>query len=195
MRIILASASPRRKELLQQIGWDFEVQVSEVEEIITESSPGQAVEELSRQKAEAVFGQLPESAGETLVIGADTVVACDGRILGKPKGEEDARRMLRMLQGRSHYVYTGVTLCYSPGSAEGERRTRTVTFHETARVDFYPMDGEETDWYAASGEPLDKAGAYGIQGLCARFIKGIEGDYNCVVGLPVGRLYQEVKKL
>lgn len=195
MRIILASASPRRRELLQQIGWEFEVQVSEVEEVITTSHPGQVVEELSRQKAEAVFGQLSGMETATLVIGADTVVACDGEILGKPRGGEDARRMLHMLQGRSHHVYTGVTLCYWSLAAPIERQRRTVTFHEAARVDFYPMSEEEIDWYAASGEPLDKAGAYGIQGLCARFIKGIEGDYNTVVGLPVGRLYQEVKAL
>ena len=206
MKIILASASPRRRELLQQIGLEFEVQVSVVEEMITKSDPGEVVMELSRQKAEAVLRQARESGEEILVIGADTVVACDGRILGKPADEEDAARMLRLLQGRSHYVYTGVTLCYVPGKARESqllsetsvqilRQVKTTSFYEAARVDFYPMSEDEISWYASSGEPLDKAGAYGIQGLCARFIRGIEGDYNCVVGLPVGRLYQELKGL
>lgn len=194
MRIILASASPRRRELLQQIGWEFEIKVSEVEEIITKSRPDEVVEELSRQKAQAVASLLGECSEDVLVIGADTVVACDGRILGKPADREDAAGMLRLVQGRSHHVYTGVTLCLLPGS-KSEKKAQTLSFHEAARVDFYPMSEEEISWYVSGEEPMDKAGAYGIQGLCARFIKGIEGDYNCVVGLPVGRLYQEVKKL
>ena len=109
----MASASPRRRELLQQIGWEFEIKVSEVEEIITGSRPHEVVEELSCQKAQAVASVLGECREDGLVIGADTVVACDGRILGKPANREDAAGMLRLVQGRSHYVYTGVTLCLS----------------------------------------------------------------------------------
>ena len=196
MRIILASASPRRRELLHQIGWDFEVCVSQVEETITKTLPAEVVEELSAQKARAVFDHLQvhkpeENEGVFLVIGADTVVACDGEILGKPADREDAVRMLRMLQGRSHHVYTGVTLCCC--HAEGQMMTKS--FHEETEVTFYPMTEQEIQDYVDTKEPMDKAGAYGIQGICARYISGIRGDYNNVVGLPVGRLYQEVQSL
>ena len=208
MKIILASASPRRKELLKQIGLDFEVVVSDVEEKVTSSVPHEVVEELSRQKAQACMDVVwnsevyrskelvSESGVEVrekevlLVIGADTVVACDGRILGKPKDAQDAMDMLEMLQGRAHEVYTGVTLMYC---RDGEK-VQVCTFHEATKVRFYPMSREEIEAYVASGDPLDKAGSYGIQGFCARYISGIEGDYNNVVGLPVGRVYQEVKK-
>ena len=217
MKIILASASPRRRELLHQIGWDFEICVSQVEEKITKTLPWEVVEELSCQKAEDVFRRLLENrkeeaesavvrkasfavAGEPvaaeaenslLVIGADTIVACDSRILGKPADREDAVAMLKLLQGRSHHVYTGVTLCLYRAAGEIVRST----FHEVTEVNFYPMTEEEIQWYVDSREPMDKAGSYGIQGLCARYISGINGDYNNVVGLPVGRLYQEVQKL
>lgn len=201
IKIILASASPRRRELLGQIGLTFQVKVSDVEERITETTPGPVVEQLSAQKAEAVW--LQEAAdweneagegaeGELLVIGADTVVFCDGEILGKPRDTAHATAMLDMLQGRTHQVYTGVTLLCRKG---GEEEIIRKSFHEATTVHFYPMDKREIGEYVASGEPLDKAGAYGIQGLCARYIKGIEGDYSNVVGLPVARLYQEIKAL
>jgi septum formation protein len=161
-----------------------------VEEHVSASEPWRVVEELSGQKAEAVLEGMPGEDG-VLVIGADTVVAADGSILGKPKGAEDAARMLRMLSGREHTVYTGVTLLLQ----KGERETIKKSFHEATKVIFYPMTEEEIEAYVATKDPLDKAGAYGIQGLCARYIRGIEGDYNNVVGLPVGRLYQEIKGL
>ncbi len=186
MRIVLASASPRRKELLKQIEIEFEVCVSEVEEIITETVPAKVVEELSAQKAEAVFKKI---AGDVLVIGADTVVAFGDTILGKPKSEEEARGMLLSLQGREHQVYTGVTL-YS--RVDGKENCNT--FSECTRVKFYPMTDNEITQYIKSYEPMDKAGAYGIQGLGARYVEKIEGDYNNVVGLPIARLYQELKK-
>ncbi|WP_418877045.1 Maf family protein [Waltera sp.] len=219
-KIILASASPRRRELLTQIGLDFDVVVSETEEKITSTEPAKVVEELSAQKAEAVWEKLrsmtasqgsvtnaerldegsevfePEqTSGETtmtdtLVLGADTVVACDGKILGKPADTEAAAAMLTMLQGRGHEVYTGVTILYEQN---GERKT--LTFHEKTTVHFYPMTDAQIREYVATGDPMDKAGAYGIQGFCARYIRGIEGDYNNVVGLPVGRVYQELHGL
>lgn len=196
MKIILASASPRRRELLAQIGLDFEVRVSQVEEKVTQTDAALVVEELSAQKAEAVLAKAAEEAVQAeaaeeavLVIGADTVVAVEGRILGKPSGTQEAEQMLALLAGRTHEVCTGVTLLYQKA---GEVRRKT--FHETTRVTFYPMDRREISQYAATGDCLDKAGAYGIQGVCARYIKGIEGDYNNVVGLPVGRLYQEVRE-
>lgn len=193
MRIILASASPRRRELLEQIGLDFEVVTSHVVEQISSVRPDDAVEELSRQKAEAVFCQETEAAeGGLLVIGADTVVALDGVILGKPVDGGDAFRMLERLQGREHEVYTGVTLLYK---AAGASERKAKCFHERTRVYFYPMTKAEISEYVHTGDPLDKAGAYGIQGFCARYISRIEGDYNNVVGLPVGRLYQEIREL
>ena len=188
-KIILASASPRRRELLTQIGLDFDVVVSETEEKINSTEPAKVVEELSAQKAEAVWEKLAESgvcdpeqkSGETtmtdtLVLGADTV--------------EAAAAMLTMLQGRGHEVYTGVTILYEEN---GERKM--LTFHEKTTVHFYPMTDAQIREYVATGDPMDKAGAYGIQGFCARYIRGIEGDYNNVVGLPVGRVYQELHGL
>ena len=189
MRIILASASPRRRELLAQIGLDFEVKVSNVEEKAEATDVEALVEELSGQKAKAVLMEIPEDERDVLVIGADTVVAIGNEILGKPKDRQDAERMLRALSGREHQVYTGVTLLYRQG-IQVKRRT----FHEATKVCFYPMTAEEIDFYAATSEPMDKAGAYGIQGVFARYVQGIEGDYNNVVGLPVGRLYQEAKE-
>lgn len=189
MRILLASASPRRRELLEQIGLSFEVVVSHVEEVITETEPGKVVEQLSAQKAEAVAGSLGEPE-ETLVIGADTVVAAENTILGKPADAAKAAEMLRLLAGRTHAVYTGVTLILRGASGETARKT----FHVRTDVSFYPMEEAEIRQYVATGDCMDKAGAYGIQGVCARYISGINGDYNNVVGLPVGRLYQEMKE-
>ena len=206
MEIILASASPRRKELLHQIGLDFAIWVSQVEEKITKTEAWEVVEELSAQKARDVFDRV-WALGDFLVIGADTVVACDGTILGKPKDETDATRMLKMLQGRAHQVYTGVTLCYCGKRSNmvdaertecdkiGEKGYQELVFHEKTEVTFYPMTDDEIAAYIATGEPMDKAGAYGIQGLGARYISHITGDYGNVVDLPVGRLYQELRRL
>lgn len=191
MEIILASASPRRKELLEQIGIPFRIKVSDVEEKVTTDVPCLLVQELSEQKARAVMEDVAGEAEDVLVIGADTVVSCDGRILGKPGDTQKAVEMLSLLQGRAHQVYTGVTLLRRPGMAG---TVEQKTFYEATKVHFCPMSEQEIADYAATGDPLDKAGAYGIQGLCARYIDGIEGDYNNVVGLPVCRLYQEMKE-
>lgn len=210
MKIYLASASPRRKELLEQIGLEFEVKISNVQERVTVSEPGRVVEELSAQKAEAVLEELSAQKAETvveklsdreaevvrqrtaefLIIGADTVVELDGGILGKPAHRQQAFEMLERLAGRTHRVYTGVTLLYRTG----EGKTLRKTFHEMTKVSFYPMSKKEIACYLNTGDCMDKAGAYGIQGFCARYIRSIEGDYNNVVGLPVGRLYQEAKE-
>lgn len=186
LRLVLASASPRRRELLSQIGLEFTVMPSTKEENAKATEAGALVQELSRQKAVDIWEQLSgaDNQPELLVIGADTVVCCEGKILGKPHSREAAAEMLTALQGRSHEVYTGVTL-YTQSEA--------VTFFECTQVEFYPMTEAEISDYIDSNEPMDKAGAYGIQGLGARFVKGIRGDYNNVVGLPVGRLYQELK--
>lgn len=191
MKIYLASASPRRKELLKQVGISFRVMPSSVEEKITKEKPDEVVEELSYQKAVDVCGRLMEEKQENfVVIGADTVVSAWGKILGKPADKEDAVRMLKGLQGVSHQVYTGVTIAWK----NQDISPMYATFSECTDVTMYPMTEEEIRRYVDSGEPMDKAGAYAIQGLCAAHIQGICGDYNNVVGLPVGRLCQELKR-
>jgi septum formation protein len=182
-QLILASGSPRRKEILEQVGISFEVMKSDVEEVITKTDPAEIVMELSRQKAEDVFGKLDDPA---IVLGADTVVAYDGKILGKPEDEEDAKAMLRMLSGKKHSVFTGVTLVSKKG---------IESFYEETLVEFYPMNEEEIEAYVLSGEPMDKAGAYGIQGKAAAFIKGIQGDYYNVVGLPIAKVIINLQKM
>lgn len=191
MKLYLASASPRRRELLGQIGLEFEVRVSNVQEEVTASEPARVVEELSARKARAVFADLEQELRQFLVIGADTVVAADGRILGKPADSRAAAEMLAMLSGRSHEVFTGVTVIGRTSAGQ----IREKTFHERTEVVFYAMSRAEIAGYVSTGDCLDKAGAYGIQGLFARYVKEIKGDYNNVVGLPVGRLYQEMKDL
>ena len=185
--IILASASPRRRELLDMVGIPFSVCPSQGEEQIRGSSPKEVVEELSEQKAREVF---LKTSGEVLVIGADTVVAAEGNILGKPKNRKEAIQMLKKLQGASHEVYTGVTMLSRDENGEQQK-----TFHVMTAVEFYPMSEEEIESYVETGEPMDKAGAYGIQGKAGIFVKEIRGDYNNVVGLPVARLYQELKQM
>lgn len=182
-KIILASGSPRRKELLTQIGVTFDIVKAEGEEVITSAVPSDVVKELSEQKAR----EVAEKCDGAVIIGADTVVAADGQILGKPKDKEDAMRMLRMLQGKDHEVITGVTVLL-------RNLQKTVQFAEVTKVHVFPMTKEQIKDYIESGEPMDKAGAYGIQGKFAAYVSGIEGDYNNVVGLPIGRLYQEVLK-
>ena len=187
-QVVLASASPRRKELLAQIGLESEIRPSRMEEETREKRPDRVVMELSRQKAEDVASGCP---GGTMVIGADTVVSVGNEILGKPGTPMRAYEMLEKIQGRTHQVYTGVTVLL----CQGEDRCHGITFAERTDVHVYPMTCGEMKEYAQCGEPLDKAGAYGIQGRFAAYIKGIEGDYANVVGLPVGRLYQEIKRL
>lgn len=178
--VILASQSPRRQELLRFLCSTFEIRVSDVDETISQGvSPADAVELLARRKAEAVARDFADA----LVIGADTVVAIDGLILGKPCGSEEAAAMLRRLSGRTHQVYTGVCLC------RGEKRD---VFHCCTDVEFSPLTEEEIGWYLATGEPFDKAGAYGIQGFGARFIRRIAGDFYNVMGLPVNLLYARI---
>lgn len=194
MRIILASGSPRRREILKQIGLKFEVIVSDAPEKSRASAPEDLVRELSGIKARAVWDMLTGDNGmseDFIVIGADTVVAYRGRILGKPKTEEEAKEFLTMIQSDTHEVYTGVTLIRH---LAGKSDTEEKVFCEETKVHFASMSEEEIDAYIATGDCMDKAGAYGIQGFCARYIRGIEGDYNNVVGLPAARLYAELKE-
>lgn len=199
-QIILASQSPRRKELLEQIGLEFEICPAKGEEIITKSIPEEVVMELSRQKAEEVAAMVSSytiehkditTPSDILVIGADTVVAYDGKILGKPVDEADAKSMLSMLSGNTHSVFTGVTLVLIDKSG----RAGEIVFYEKTDVKMHKMSEQEIDRYISTGEPMDKAGSYGIQGKCAIYIEKIDGDYNNVVGLPITRIYQELKKI
>ena len=204
-QIILASASPRRKELLEQIGLEFEVIPAKGEEVITKTAPHEVVMELSRQKALEVAGIVSQFVKENtviaepqdmLVIGADTVVAALNKaeqmeILGKPKDETDAYRMLSMLSGKVHSVYTGVTFVFLDKSG----RAGVHSFYEKTDVYMKTLSDLEINRYIATGEPSDKAGAYGIQGKCAIYIEKIDGDYNNVVGLPIAGIYSELQKL
>lgn len=208
-RLILASASPRRKELLEQAGAVFEIIPAKGEELITKEEPREVVMELALQKAKEVAALVPEQESaaspgkvkvrtsnlsadgeEMFILGADTVVACDGRILGKPVDEADAVRMLSMLSGNTHSVYTGVAVVWKKDGNE-----QIFQFYEETKVTMYPMSQAEIEAYVKTGEPMDKAGAYGIQGKCAIYIEKIMGDYNNVVGLPIARIYQEMKRL
>lgn len=188
-RLILASASPRRREILAQVGAEFEVIPAKGEELLTSTEPKEAVLQLSCQKAEETAGRLSGDAGNIVVLGADTIVSLDGAILGKPKDKKDAVRMLGLLNRREHSVFTGVTMI-----VRGDGKEQIISFYEETRVFMYPMTKEQIQAYTETGEPLDKAGAYGIQGKCAVYIEKIVGDYYNVVGLPVAAIYQNLEK-
>lgn len=183
---ILASASPRRKELLAQAGIPFQAEKSMADEHTKKKKPAAIVKELSHRKAQEVWQRLEKKYKNPVVIGADTVVSVDGKILGKPGDEKEAFEMLSLLSGRSHQVYTGVTV---------KMRDREVVFAAKTKVDVYKMSKAQILAYIATKEPMDKAGAYGIQGAFAAYIKGIEGDYSNVVGLPLGKLCRVLRKL
>ena len=183
--LILASGSPRRRELMSQVGLDFTVVTSDADENIKEMEPEDYVRELSSVKAQSVLEQYADKDDSVIVIGADTIVYHKGEILTKPKDEEDAFRILKSLEGQIHQVYTGVTICSTH---------KNVSFYEKTDVWVYDMTDEEIRDYISTGEPMDKAGSYGIQGLFGIYVKGISGDYNNVVGLPVARLFYEMKK-
>jgi len=179
--IILASMSPRRKEILELIGIPFQVVVSHVEEKIADLPPVEVVQDLARQKAEAVAAEYPDA----VVVGADTIVVVDDMILGKPADRADAERMIRMIQGRSHEVYTGVAICDVQGA---------YTFAEQTKVYIREMEDAEIQEYLDTEEPYDKAGAYAVQGRFARYISKLEGDYYNVMGLPACQIYTELKE-
>ena len=199
-KIILASASPRRKQLLELAGFEFEIWPSDKEEVITKKIPEEICVELSKQKAIDVASSIrtyndlhKDLTTETdiLVIGADTIVVKDGSILGKPKDEDDAFSMLKLLSGNTHSVFTGVTFVFS--GRDG--RVGEYSFYEETKVSFYPLDDEDIKSYVASGDAMDKAGSYGIQTGAATFVRSIEGDYYNVVGLPIARVIHELKRL
>lgn len=180
-RIILASASPRRRELMALAGYDFEVICADINETFPKNAvPEDVVKSLALQKAQAVA----ENHSDAVVVGSDTVVALDGKILGKPHSEREAAEMLRLLSGRKHKVYTGVAIVC------GEK---VKNFFDETDVEFYPLSDAEIEAYVATGEPMDKAGSYGIQGKGALLVKGISGDYFNVMGLPISKVYREMR--
>ena len=187
MKLILASASPRRREILAPLGVEFTVRVADADETCDLTDPGERVEAISLKKCLAVRDAL-EAEGtldhDTVILASDTLVTADGLFLGKPADGDDARAMLSFLQGRTHTVASGLAVWYGG---------RTVTSHELTGVTFAPMTEAEITSYVATGEPFGKAGGYAIQGHAARYVKGIEGDYFNVVGLPVRRLYETLR--
>lgn len=181
--IILASSSPRRKELLEQLQIPFSILPSTIEEKIEGiATPADIVMLLALQKA----NDIAQKHKEAVVIGADTIVTYDEKILGKPTTEQEAYSMLHLLSGKTHEVFTGVAILYNE---------EQVTFYERTEVTFYDLTDEEIYSYIESGEPMDKAGSYGIQGLGAEFVKKINGDYFSVVGLPVARVKRQLKSM
>ena len=189
-KLNLASASPRRKELLAQIGAECEVVPAAGEERIGSKVPEQVVLELAKQKAKEVAARFSQEPGRLAVLGADTVVAFGGQILGKPKDKADAARMLKTLSGNTHSVFTGVAVVLLANKQVEE----VFSFYEETKVTMYPMSDKQIEAYIGTGEPMDKAGAYAIQGKCAVYIEKIAGDYNNVVGLPVAAIYQKLEK-
>lgn len=178
-KLILASGSPRRKEILDAVGWPYEAMVAGVDESVKPNeAPAAYVQRLARTKAEAVAAQLQSG----LVLGADTTVVIENQILGQPIDDEDARRMLKLLQGKWHEVLTGVAIVRVGGE--------TRIDYETTRVRFAEMTAREIDWYISTGEARGKAGAYGIQGAAGLFIEEIQGDYFNIVGLPIRLVYE-----
>ncbi|MDQ3817942.1 MAG: Maf family protein [Acidobacteriota bacterium] len=186
-KLLLASGSPRRAEILRAVGWPFETMATDIDETFLEGESAESeVKRLALAKAEAAGARRETRA---LVLGADTTVVVDSEILAKPEDDEDARRMLRLLSGRWHEVLTGVALVRA-----GEDGRRAVAYERT-RVRFGKMSDEEIDWYVRSDEPMDKAGGYAVQGRAALFIEEIRGDYWNVIGLPIRLVYRMVKKM
>lgn len=184
-KIILASGSPRRKQILEQVGLNFIVEVSDYEEkSIPGVSPSEFVETLSLEKANAVA----KNHNDAIIIGADTIVVLNSQILGKPKTKQDAREMLKKLSGNTHSVFTGFTIIDTVNK-------RTITNHVETKIRFKNLSEEEIRAYIETGEPMDKAGAYGVQDKGALFVEHIEGDYSSVMGLPIVKIFEILKEL
>lgn len=191
-KIILASASPRRRDILKMAGYDFAVRVSEADENIEKADGPSMVIELSKRKAMAVAEEVIKEQIEEdfLIIGADTLVFADNEPMGKPRDELEEREFLKKLSGRSHEVITGVTICVNVGN-----EVRSHSFYAATKVYVADLNENEIDYYVGTGEWTDKAGGYAIQGYFAKFITGIEGEYENVVGFPLASFYQEIKRM
>lgn len=186
-KIVLASNSPRRKEILEQVGISFEIIPSTSDEVSNKTDPIELVEDISGMKTEEVATMVE---GPAIIIGADTVVVLDGEVLGKPKDEEHAKQMLHSLQNGTHEVFTGVTVILKDITLENEVIAyKKISFADVSKVIVLPMNSTQIDTYVATKEPMDKAGAYAIQGKFAVYIKEIIGDYYNIMGLPISKLY------
>ncbi len=185
MKIVLASGSPRRRELLDQIGAEYEVRPSEADETITSTMPSEVVKELALRKGREVAEHYEE---DVVILSADTVVANEGKILGKPRDDEEAAQMIAGIQGKSHEVYTGVAIIIK------RAEEKVINFAVETKVKVVPMSEADIAGYLRTGEHRDKAGAYAIQGKFAPYIEGIEGDYYNVVGFPISRICKELDK-
>lgn len=196
-RVILASGSPRRRELLSKAGIVYTVQVSHEEEHYTKTIPAEIVMELASQKAEHIAALQQDRSEELVIVGADTVVAVDDRILGKPADQAEAKEMIVSIRGRKHQVYTGVCLIRLTPDESGRffKETLKKTFYDVSHVYVKPMTDDEVRAYVAFGESMDAAGAYKIQGQFGHFIDHIEGNYYNIMGLPVERTAQEILEL
>ena len=186
MPIVLASASPRRAELLRAAGIEFEVMPAHIDETAhAAESPEAYVRRVADSKARAIAGRV----NDRIILAADTTVVIDDQMLAKPEDDEDAKRMLQMLSGRTHEVLTAVAVCRGPEGSAPLRTGRLIEIERT-QVEFAPLTEFEIDWYVATGEPRDKAGAYAIQGYASRFVTRIDGSYSNVVGLPIALVYE-----
>ncbi len=195
-RIILASESPRRKEIMNQMGISFESVPSHVNEDIKESDPTKMVEALASLKAGEVAGRFGDEQENLIIIGADTIVYHNGQVLGKPKDRDDAIRMLKGLSGDIHDVYTGVSIIIRRNKFDkaNTNEDEKIVFNVRTRISVKPLSEEEIEDYVNSGEPFDKAGAYAIQSAFGIYIKEIHGDYYNVVGFPIAKIYEELLK-
>jgi septum formation protein len=183
MRLVLASSSPRRAELLRAAGFIFEITTAPLDE---RAHAGESAEDYVKRLAQAKAAATASQVSDAVVLGADTTVVIGGQMLGKPADHADAKRMLQLLSGQTHEVLTG--LC-----VRADRRTLVDV--ASTRVRMAPLDEAEIDWYVRTGEPMDKAGGYAVQGLASRFIQGIDGSYSNVVGLPIANVYNLLKRL
>ena len=185
MKLVLASASPRRCEILKNAGYEFDVCPAQIDEAIGKTSPSEAVCKLSKNKAIAVFESL-ESKENVAVLGSDTIVVLDGEILGKPKNEAEAVSMLTCLSGKKHKVYTGVCVV---------TQSKTMSFFDCTTVEFYSLSDTQIKAYVKTGEPMDKAGSYGIQGKGSMLVKSINGDFFSVMGLPIAKTAKALREV
>lgn len=200
MKYILASGSPRRVELIQKLHLPFEVQKAFGEELTSETDPAKYAMSLAREKALEVYNRLssiPRSAEKDslFVLGADTIVVHEGQILGKPSDEEDAFKMLSSLSGKTHEVYTGVAFVFDRIDGSKAADPVIVSFFDKTEVTFNELSADEIHAYISTGDPLDKAGAYGIQGDFSVHVSGVKGNFENVIGLPVSKIYEEMKRL
>jgi septum formation protein len=200
MKYILASGSPRRVELIQKLHLPFEVEKALGEELTSETEPAKYAMSLAREKALEVYNRLsniPRSAKKDslFVLGADTIVVHEGHILGKPSDEEDAFEMLSSLSGKTHEVYTGVAFVFDRNDVSKAAEPAIFSFFDRTEVTFNELSADEIRAYISTGDPLDKAGAYGIQGDFSIHVSGVKGNFENVIGLPVSKIYEEMKRL